>query len=194
MKKIIFLFCLSILFQIKPVVSEDKSIKIGASLALSGNLAFIGIAQQRGFEIAQEEINSNGGIKGQSLRILSEDNAGDAKTAVSGVNKLLLVDKADLIFSSFTHITQAIKSEVLAANKILLYQSTLGSIAEESPLFFRDYADAKSGGVTMGKVTEAKNYKNIAVISENNDACNEVIVGLKSSLSPDTKIITEEIY
>jgi branched-chain amino acid transport system substrate-binding protein len=194
MKKSILLFCLLLIAQSNPAKSENKSIKIGASLALSGNLAFIGIAQQRGFELAKDEINNSGGIKGKSLEILNEDNAGDAKTALSGVNKLLLVDNADIIFSSFTHITQAIKSEVQNANKILLYQSTVGSIAEESPLFFRDYADAKSGGETMGKVTGSKGYKNIAILSEIGDACNDVISGLKTSLPQDTKILTEETF
>jgi branched-chain amino acid transport system substrate-binding protein len=190
--KILATICL--LSHTQYVHSEAGPIKIGASLALSGNLSFIGTAQQKGFELAKEEINKNGGIKGRPLEVISEDNTGDATQALTGVKKLILSDKADIIFSSFTHITQAIKTEVKQSEKLLLYQSTLTSIANESPTFFKDYADSFSGGEMIGRTSNNKNYKNISIFSEQNDACNEVVKGIKSTLNTSTRIVSEGIF
>lgn len=194
MKTFKIIAIISLLLQSQYAISEVAPIRIGATLALSGNLSFIGTAQQKGFELAKEEINRNGGIKGRPLEVISEDNTGDATQALTGVKKLLLGDKADIIFSSFTHVTQAIKTEVKQSEKLLLYQSTLSSIAKESPTFLKDYADSFSGGEIMGKTSNNKNYKNVSIFSEQNDACNEVVKGIKSTLNTSTQIVSEEIF
>lgn len=65
--------------------------------------------ERDGLLLGVEEINARGGINGRRLELLAEDNLGDSKTALTSVNKLLTVDQVDVVFSAFTHITQAIK-------------------------------------------------------------------------------------
>ena len=150
---------------------EKETVRIGGTLALSGNYAYLGEAQANGLKMAIEEINASGGIRGKKLELITEDNQGDAKQAVTNVSKLLNVDKADIILSAFTHITNAIKDIVNQSGKVMIYTSTVRDIAESSPLFFRDYYDAKDNGIALAKLIEDAGYKNIAFLTEFSDQC-----------------------
>ena len=129
-----------------------QPIKIGA--ALSGGLAFVGEAERRGLQLGVEELNARGGVNGRPLELIVEDNLGEAKSAVSGVMKLLHTDKVDLVFSAFTHITQAVSSTVSKQKKLLLYASSLRTFAEENPFVFRDYYDAYDAGLELARLSD----------------------------------------
>ena len=159
----------SIKGQSEPISAEP--IKIGTTLALSGKFAYLGEAQVNGLRMAVEEINSDGGIRGKQLELIAEDNQGDAKQAVSNVSKLLNIDNADIILSAFTHITNAVKDVVEQKNKVMIYTSTVGDIAESSPLFFRDYYDAADNGRALAKLVRNSGYKNVSFLTEVSDQC-----------------------
>lgn len=72
---------------------DSSAIKIGALMVLSGEFAMQGAAFREGVGIAQEEINSGGGIAGRSLRVIIEDTHSDPKFANSAAQKLISVDK-----------------------------------------------------------------------------------------------------
>ena len=153
--------------------SSSSPVKIGATLALSGKLAFIGKEERDGLILAVDEVNENGGVYGRRLEILFEDNIGDTKTAVTGVNKLLNLDRVDVIFSAFTHVTQAVKDLVARQDKTLIYASSLGSIAKSNPRFFRDYFDAGQSGEAIGQAIIEADSKKVAILTEINDACED---------------------
>lgn len=151
----------------------EKPITIGASLALTGNLAFIGTAAQNGMLLATEEINAKAGSRDKKIELIIEDNAGDAKNAASSVQKLIGVNDVDLVFTTFTHIAKAVISITESAEKPLLYASTDGTIAAQSNFAIRDYFDAEQSGVVVAHTAKNLGYadKNIKLISEVNDAC-----------------------
>jgi len=66
--------------------------KIGAILPLTGNLATIGEPERNALILAEEKINSEGGINGEKLRVVIEDSKGEAKEAVTIASKFLNVD------------------------------------------------------------------------------------------------------
>ncbi|MEJ5298684.1 MAG: ABC transporter substrate-binding protein, partial [Armatimonadota bacterium] len=62
---------------------------VGVYLALTGDMADFGITTRQGIELAAEEINAAGGINGQRLRLLVEDNRGKPEEARTVVTKLI---------------------------------------------------------------------------------------------------------
>lgn len=177
------------------VSAENTPIKIGATLALSGKLASIGVAQQQGLELAVEDINRDGGINGRRLELVVDDNTGDQKIALSGVNKLLDSDSVDLLFSSFSHITQAIKARVQRASKVMIYAASLGDIAKESPLFFRDWGDAESQGATLARAVAAAGHKNVAFLTETSEGCLVIQKSfLETAAAKNITVVAEESY
>lgn len=73
-------------------VTKDE-ILIGSHIDLSGPIAEVGRAGVNAARMAEEEINSAGGIHGRKLKLLFEDSGYDPKKAVLATQKLIENDK-----------------------------------------------------------------------------------------------------
>jgi branched-chain amino acid transport system substrate-binding protein len=71
-------------------------------LPLTGKHAKFGEIMKRSYEIAAEEINAGGGIKGKKLVLSFEDSSGKPEVARSIVEKLIDVKKQPLIVGEYT--------------------------------------------------------------------------------------------
>ncbi|MEM3170745.1 MAG: ABC transporter substrate-binding protein [Candidatus Nitrosotenuis sp.] len=103
----------------KSVPLHEQTIKIGAILPLTGELAEFGVDEQRGMRLAVEAINNEGGIGGKKLSIMYEDSKSDPKTAVNALQKLIATDKPPVVFSLGSSISLAI-APMVDQNKIVL--------------------------------------------------------------------------
>jgi len=91
--------------QPKPTKNE---IVIGVALSLTGKYAKSGKWYKMSYELWRDEVNAQGGIyvkeygKKLPVRLIIYDDASDPEKAVSLYEKLITVDKVDLIFSSYS--------------------------------------------------------------------------------------------
>jgi branched-chain amino acid transport system substrate-binding protein len=69
--------------------SADAEILIGMAGALTGPNAYQGEQQQQGVEMAIADLNANGGVLGQRLRLISVDDACDGGQAIAAAHKLV---------------------------------------------------------------------------------------------------------
>ena len=90
-------FALSfILIATSPGYSEnDRPFTIGCILYLTGDLAMQENAFREGIELARDEINHDGGLNGQAIRVIIEDTKNDPKLGVSATRKFLAIDKVN---------------------------------------------------------------------------------------------------
>jgi branched-chain amino acid transport system substrate-binding protein len=70
-----------------------KPIEIGLVNSVTGEAASTGIYVQRGVELAIEEWNSKGGVNGQKIKLITEDDTGQAAGAVNAFSKLVKGNK-----------------------------------------------------------------------------------------------------
>src|SRR5687768_4373793 len=77
--------------------AASADVTIGMTLPLTGYAASYGEDAKRGAELAVERANAAGGIKGQKVQLLIEDDAGVGKSGVAATQKLLGVDKVPVI-------------------------------------------------------------------------------------------------
>jgi len=83
--------------------------KIGAYLPLTGWAANYGEDAKRGIDLAVEEVNSKGGIRGKTVEVIYEDSGGNPKQSVSAVQKLINIDKVPIIVGGlFSHEALAV--------------------------------------------------------------------------------------
>jgi branched-chain amino acid transport system substrate-binding protein len=82
--------------------AQSGPVVFGAVLPLTGSSATIGEDQRRGVELAVEAINAKGGVLGQPLKVVIEDSAGRAQTALDAVKKLISVDGAKVIMGEYS--------------------------------------------------------------------------------------------
>ncbi len=71
-----------------PALAADE-IKIGVQLPLSGERAPVGLTIRKAIEMAVEDVNRKGGIKGASLALVWEDSRDSAEGATEAVRTLI---------------------------------------------------------------------------------------------------------
>jgi len=69
-------------FTLKPQADEKDPIKIGGLLYLTGPIAAFGEFTQNAINIAVDEVNSTGGVRGREIEVLIQDHAYDPKRTV----------------------------------------------------------------------------------------------------------------
>jgi branched-chain amino acid transport system substrate-binding protein len=84
-------------------------IRLGSTLTLTGPTATYGENSRDGMELAKDEVNVKGGIKGENLEIFYEDfGETDLKRAVSAAQKLVSVDKVSAILPMITEDAEVV--------------------------------------------------------------------------------------
>jgi branched-chain amino acid transport system substrate-binding protein len=89
-------------------------VKIGVSLPLSGRFSEPGTAAKEGYEVWAAMVNDSGGLLGRPVELIVLDNTSDQDTAVADYEKLITVDKVDLVVGPFSSFLVIPTSEVAA--------------------------------------------------------------------------------
>jgi urea transport system substrate-binding protein len=85
-----------------PHVARAANVKLGAVLPFSGGLELFGDQARLGLDLAAKEINEAGGILGQPVEILYEDNKTDPKTSNEKARKLIQSDEVIAVTGPIT--------------------------------------------------------------------------------------------
>ncbi|MFA6072275.1 MAG: ABC transporter substrate-binding protein [Janthinobacterium sp.] len=151
-------------FTKKPAGTEV--IKIGAILPFTGTNAIYGEAQSNGINLAIDEINKNGGVKGKQLQMVYQDSQSDATKAVSAANSLLVDKSIKLLFSSMTPTTIPVLPLLKDDNRILMITGSIHpELAKQSKYFFKDNADVYDWANTISNsIIEKKLTKTALVV------------------------------
>lgn len=119
---------------------EEEVVKVGAILPLSGQLAFLGNSELKGFELAVNEFNEES--KDLKVELLTEDSKADPTEAVTALNKLINVDGSKIIFNSLSPTSSAIVPISSDKNVLTILVSVLSSsFTKQSDLVFKFYPD-----------------------------------------------------
>lgn len=113
--------------------SAKRTIKVGAVIPLSGEVATYGESLRKGFEIAVAEDSGK-------FQIIYEDSKADKNTGISGINKLISQDKVQFVFGDATSgVTLAI-APVAEKNKVVLFDAiaTSDAIIKSGDYVFRN--------------------------------------------------------
>lgn len=98
---------------------EQSSIKIGMYAPLTGSGAAVGETVKRSIDIAINDINNNGGIKGRKLEIVLYDDAGTTEGAVKAVNRLIEMDEVDVIIGDYLSANMLATYPITEEEKVL---------------------------------------------------------------------------
>lgn len=94
----------SIIFGIGGLYSSPmaQSIKIGASLPLTGGFAVPGQKHKAGYDLCVDLINKKGGLLGKKIELIVSDNRSDTETSISQLERFINVNKVNLLFGTFS--------------------------------------------------------------------------------------------
>lgn len=167
-----FVFLIAIAGCSSSATSGKQNLVVGMINPLSGDNATYGLSHKNGMELAREEINKAGGIKGQQLEIVFHDDAGDPKQAAAGAQKF--ADQKNIL----AVVGSALSSNTLAMVPItdrarlphLVVSSSTPKLSGISPYFFRMAVQDAQVGILMGELLAQKlQAKRVAILYPNND-------------------------
>ena len=103
------------------------TIRLGASLPLTGEFSQGGLDTQRGYETWVEMTNEAGGLLGKPVEIVVKDDATQQETAVSNYNNLIAQDNVDLLLGSQSSLLNIPASAIAEKNQMLFVCPSCGS-------------------------------------------------------------------
>jgi branched-chain amino acid transport system substrate-binding protein len=102
MKKLSMIFGVAFLVTFFTTNLFAQDVKFSIPLPLTGTNAKFGEIEKRSYEIALEEINAKGGIKGKKVVLEFEDSQGKPEVSRSIAEKLIDVKKQPVIFGEYS--------------------------------------------------------------------------------------------
>lgn len=110
-------------------------VKIGAVLPLSGNLAQLGESSKTGLLLAEEYINSKNGNK--KIEFLFEDGKANPTASINAANKLITLDKINIVFSIISAVDLSIVPIQEKERFLMFSHSSHPQLGNVNDLFFR---------------------------------------------------------
>lgn len=104
-----------------------EPIRIGAINPFSGPLALYGVEVTRGFELAADQINANGGLLGRKVEFIRGD-ASNPQQGIATVEQLLAKDKVDLFTGTYTSAVSNAASDAASRHDKLYWET--GALAQ----------------------------------------------------------------
>jgi len=147
-------------------------IKIGVAEALSGGAAQYGTSIRNGFELAAGEINSAGGVGGNKLVLVIEDEQGKKEEAINVYKKLIFQDNVLMVFGPTLSNSASAAFPVAQAAKVVGFgtSTTADGISAIGDYIFRNsVTEADVLPVTIKTAVEKAGIKKVAVIYGNDD-------------------------
>jgi branched-chain amino acid transport system substrate-binding protein len=107
--------------------SGGGTLKIGASLPLTGDFSEPGTAAKQGYEIWQQQVNDAGGLIDRDVEMVIKDDQSDQNIVVTDYNALIQQDKVDLLLGTFSSLLNLPASAVAERNKMVYVEPAGGS-------------------------------------------------------------------
>ncbi|NMG42459.1 ABC transporter substrate-binding protein [Aromatoleum toluvorans] len=148
-------------------------IKIGVAEALTGGAAQYGVTIRNGFQLAADEINAKGGINGNKIQLVIEDEQGKKEEGINVFKKLIFQDKVLMIFGPTLSNSMFAAGPVANAAKVVVFgtSNTANGITDIGPYVFRNSVmESDVLPVTVAAATKQYKLQKVAVIYGNDDA------------------------
>ncbi len=150
---------------------EGEAISIGAVLPLTGPASDIGKWQQKGLDLAVEQINAQRTGGAPKLRMIYQDSAGDPRTGVSAFSQIMAQRKPPVVISSLSSVSNVIlpltKEQKVTA---ILLAVSLPAITKQSEYAYRFNVGSEDEAKVMATyITNQAKLSRVAVYYINDE-------------------------
>lgn len=149
------------------LLGAQSQIKIGEVDPLTGGVSQFGISCHHGFDLAFDEINQGGGVLGQKLELVTEDDQSKPGQSSTAVRKLITQDKVVAILGDATSSATLEAAPIAQSDKIPLItpSATNPRITELGDYIFRVcFLDEFQGRVLARFVREKLNARKVVAL------------------------------
>ena len=171
MKRFVSIGSIALLIALISCSKGKKEIVVGVAAPLTGEVASYGDWCRKASMIAQEEVNSEGGIQGKPLRLIFEDSKCEPKEGVTVAKKLIDVDKVSVIIGEICSSVTLAMAPVAEQNKVILFTpiSSNYKITYAGDYIFRLAPSDALQGTIIAKWAEKLGFNTAGILYNNND-------------------------
>jgi branched-chain amino acid transport system substrate-binding protein len=148
-------------------------VPVGAALSLTGDAASYGESQQRGLELAAEQLNAKGGVE---YELTVEDDQTDPRQGIAVFEELTAEGGASAIIGP-TLSSGAFQAQPIAQEEgvpVLAISNTVDGITEQGDYIFRDsLTESRVIPQTVAAAKAEYGLENVVVMYANDDALTE---------------------
>jgi branched-chain amino acid transport system substrate-binding protein len=157
--------------QLASRAASAETLRLGAILPLTGPGGVIGTEEQRGIQFATERANAAGGVAGQQIEVVFEDNQAKPDQSVLSLNKLVDLQHLPVIFTGYSGPTLAM-APLATRKKVLLVNAAAQAdkLAGASPFLINTIPVIGAEVDLLAKYLAAQGKTNAAILFENNAA------------------------
>ena len=168
MKKLRLLL-LAALLGLLPLPALAGTVRIGLMCPLTGGWASEGQDMQHVVSLLMNEVNKAGGVNGNSLELVVEDDGGDPRTAALAAQKLAISDVAAVIGTYGSAVTEATQSILDEAGLLHIATGATSVRLTEKGLdcFFRTSPRDDEQGKVAAQYIKGLGYTKIAIVHDN---------------------------
>jgi len=168
----------------KEAVSTNKAastateIVVGEVGSMTGSEATFGTSTHQGIELAFEQINAAGGVKGKKFKLITLDDQGKPDEAATAVTKLITQDKIVALLGEVASSRSLAMAPIAQSHGVPMItpSSTNPKVTEQGDYIFRVcFIDPFQGTVMAKFAQETLKLKNVAILR---DVKNDYSVGL----------------
>lgn len=167
------MMCLFALSLCGPRAFAQDVLKLSIPLPLTGTNAKFGEIEKKSYEIAMEEINAKGGIKGKKVVLEFEDSQGKPEISRSIVEKLIDVKKQPVIFGEYSSSCSKAVAAVAEERKVpyMVVTGATDDITQQKYkyVFRMNPTNAYYAVGFMSLLKEVVKPKSIAILYESSD-------------------------
>ena len=110
-----------------PTVNAAEPVKVGFSMSLTGGVASNGKQMLIALEIWRDHVNAQGGLLGRPVELVYYDDQSSPATVPGIYQKLLSVDKVDLLIGPYaTNMVASAMPTIISANKTTISLLAIG--------------------------------------------------------------------
>ncbi|MYZ46772.1 amino acid ABC transporter substrate-binding protein [Propylenella binzhouense] len=170
-----------------PPAFSQGVIKIGSSLPLTGGFAVTGDKHRQGFQLCVDMINDKGGLLGKKVELVVSDNRSDTETALSQYERLINVDKVDVLFGTFSS-KLTFPTSAVAHKYGMVYPVPSGGALRiwtqgfDNMFYFQQNAAELFGDAPVKliqeRVPEGERPKTVAIVHSDDFFANAIAAGL----------------
>lgn len=157
--------------------SSSEGLKLGSLFPITGDLSSIGQNMPIAAQLAVDTINACGGVNGQPVTLVKEDDQTDPVAGTAAMTKLTEVDKVSGVVGSFASSVSTAALDIAVRNNVMMI-----SPGSTSPIFTDRSKNGEFNGFwartappdtyqaqALAALAEKEGFENVSTVVINND-------------------------
>jgi branched-chain amino acid transport system substrate-binding protein len=153
------------------VAGCGKPVRIGAIVSRTGAAASYGEQVARGYDLAVEEINAAGGVRGRQLQLLYRDDSTNPEVGVSALRDLVERERVPVVLGAVSSSVTLRLAPYCERRRVVLISPSASTpqLTDAGEYVFRTYPSDVLEGASMAEFARDLGLDRVAILAVDND-------------------------